>query len=300
MPVRDLARAILRSVVDQNDFVVRIREAFERDQTLFERVGCVVRAHDYRRFRPGALRVARKRHVGERRGDGDGRRLQIPLAIDEAERPVDYRMAAAPPFIRPGERDGAARALFERRANVHRRDFRLPGFAFADAVGARLGQQERLVAGDVLQPREIRAQLRLAMQIERKVEELGRRKVDVREQRIRPGGLRVLVQVAQEALDADASVPADHAGWNLVAERDRENRRMIRQLANVVDDLAANRALQPAVVEKRDMLRPRKAHHHAQAVPPGLVEQFAARRRVEPDRVDAERRHQAKILGDLL
>ena len=148
-------------------------------------------------------------------------------------------MAAAPPFVGPRERDRAARAFLERRADVHRRDLGLARFAFANAVGAGLGEQQRLVAGDVLQPREIRAQLRLAVQIdveradveEREIEKLGRRKVDVGEQAVRRRGLRVLVQVAQKALDADAAVPAHDAGRNLVAERERQHRRMIAELA---------------------------------------------------------------------
>ena len=108
-------------------------------------------------------------------------------------------MAAAPPFVGPGERDRAARAFFERGADVHRRDVRLARFAFANAVGAGLREQQRFLAGDVLQPREIGAQLGLAMQVdveradveEREIEKLGRRKVDVGEQAVRRRALGV-------------------------------------------------------------------------------------------------------------
>ena len=47
-----------------------------------------------------------------------------------------------------------------------RGDRRLPVQPFADAVGARLGEQQRLVAGDVLQPGEVRAQVGLAVQVD--------------------------------------------------------------------------------------------------------------------------------------
>ena len=65
--------------------------------------------------------------------------------------------------------------------------------AFADAVGARFGQQQRLVTGDVLQTREVRAQLALAVEIdveradveEREIEEFGGREVHVGEQAFR-------------------------------------------------------------------------------------------------------------------
>jgi len=49
---------------------------------------------------------------------------------------------------------------------VHRRDLGLAAFAFTNAVGARFGEQQRLMAGDVLEARYICAQLRLAMQID--------------------------------------------------------------------------------------------------------------------------------------
>jgi len=46
---------------------------------------------------------------------------------------------------------------------VHRRDLGLTRFAFAGAIGARLGQQQRLLSGNVLQSREVRAEFGLAM-----------------------------------------------------------------------------------------------------------------------------------------
>ena len=75
---------------------------------------------------------------------------------------------------------------------MHRRDLGLAGLALADGVGARFGEQQRLLAGDVLQARQIRAQLRLPMEIDiervqiekREIEELRGWKVDVREQAV--------------------------------------------------------------------------------------------------------------------
>ncbi len=93
---------------------------------------------------------------------------------------------------------------------MHRGDIGLSAFALANAVGARFREQQRLVAGDVLQAREIRAQLRLAVQIdvegaeveEREIEKFGRRKIDVREEVVRRLRLRFFVQIAEEPLDA--------------------------------------------------------------------------------------------------
>ena len=185
----------------------------------------------------------------------------------------------------------------------------LARFAFADAVGARLGEQQRLVAGDVLQAREIGAQLGLAVQVdveradveEREIEKLGRRKIDVGEQALGRCALGVLVQRAEEPLDAHAAVPADDAGGISLPSANSEHGGVIAELANLARRSRVRIvALQRAIVEKRDVLRPRQPDHDAQAVCARLRRAgrgAAACRRA--DRVDAELRHQAEVFGDL-
>ena len=220
----------LRAVVDEDDLVVGIGQPLERAQAVFERVGGVVGADDDRDARPRLLRAragngASANAAATAAAAGFGRRSRSTRPNAQSSTGV----AAAPPFVGPRERHRAARAFLERGADVHRGDRRLAVFAFADAVGARFGEQQRLVAGDVLQPREVGAQLGFAVQVdveradveEREIEKLGRRKVDVGEQAVRRRGLRVVVEVAQEALDAQPAVPADDAGRNLVAEREQ-------------------------------------------------------------------------------
>ena len=286
---------------------MRIGEALERREAVLERVGRVVRADDDGDFGPVALPLAGERRVFERRCDGQRRGLQMTIAIDEAELPVDHGMAAAPPLVGPRERNRAGRAFFERGADVHRRDVRLPLLALTKAVGARFRQKQRLLTRNVLQPREVRAKLGLAMQVdveradveEGEIEEFRRRKVDVREEAERRRVLRVVVQVAQKALDARASVPAHDARRNFIAEREHQHGRMVAELSHPRADLPTNAAFQAAIVEKRHVLRPREPDHDAQAVPGRLVQEIASRRRVRPDRVDAESRHLAEVLGDL-
>ena len=74
---------------------------------------------------------------------------------------------------------------------------------------------------------------------------------------------------------------------------------MIGELANRSHHVALDLVPQAPIVEKRDVLRPRQSDHDAQAVPRRFVEQIAARGRVHADGVDAERRHQAEVFGDL-
>src|SRR5262245_31589585 len=115
-------------------------------------------------------------------------------------------MAAAPPLVGPRERDRAARALLKCGAHVHRGDVRLSRFAFSNAVGAGLGEQQRLMTGNMLEAREVRAKLGLAMQVdverahveERQVEEFGRWKIDVREERIGRDVLRVTIEATKK------------------------------------------------------------------------------------------------------
>jgi len=100
-------------------------------------------------------------------------------------------------------------------------------------------------------------------------------------------------------LDAYVAVPADDAGRNLVAEREGENRRMIRELGHLSDECAPNVTRQAAVVEKRRVLGPRESDEYAQIVLDRLVQQRLRRRRVRADRVDAEGRHHAEVVGNL-
>ena len=75
---------------------------------------------------------------------------------------------------------------------------------------------------------------------------------------------------------------------------------MIAELADPGGDFAPDGALQRAVVEKRDVLRPRQPDHDAQPLPRGRVEQVAARRRIGADRIEAERGHLPEVGGHLM
>ena len=280
VPAPDVAGGIAGTVVDQDDFVVRIRQPIERGQAVFERVRGVVGADDDGHAGPRGPGRCGKRRVFEGLGHRDGRGFHAPLAIDEAERPVVHVVAAAPPLVGPREGHRAAGAFFERRAHVHGGNRGLALFAFSNRIGARFGQQQRFVAGDVLQPRQIRAQLGLAVQVhverahveEREIQEFSRRKVDVREQGSGRDRFRVVIQVAQKTFDAQAAVPTDHARRDFVAEREHERRGMIRELADLVADFAPDRPRQPPVVQERHVLRPRQTDHHPQSVARGLVQ----------------------------
>ncbi len=74
---------------------------------------------------------------------------------------------------------------------------------------------------------------------------------------------------------------------------------MIAELGDLRADVAADPAHQRAIVEERDVLRPRQSHHDPQTLARRGVEQLAARRRIGADGVDAERGHLAEVGRDL-
>ena len=262
MIVADLTRAIAGSVVDQNDFEIRILELFERRQAALERIGGVVRAHHDGHARPRQSGLPRKRRVLEGRRDRCRRRLDPPIPIDQTKGPIVNRMTTAPPFVRPAERDGTAGALLKRRADVHGGDFGLAVFAFANRVGARFRQEQRLLARDMLQAREIGAQLGFTMQVdvdgvqveERKIQKLGGREVHVGEELVGRCPFGVLIELAQKTLDPKAAVPAHDAWRNLVTEGDQGDRGMAAELTHSVQGLASDGSLERSIVEKGDML----------------------------------------------
>ena len=182
MRAANLARPVSRAVVHEDDFEVRIDQLLERSEVVLERVGGVVGAHDHRDLRPpGPLRRGKWR-VGECPGYGSCGRFRVAGAVDEPEVPVLDIEPATPPLVGPRECHCAAGPFLEGHAQVHRRDRSLALLAFADAVGASLGQQQRPGAGNVLQSRQVGSQVRFAVQVhvegadveEREVEELGR------------------------------------------------------------------------------------------------------------------------------
>ena len=87
---------------------------------------------------------------------------------------------------------------------------------------------------------------------------------------------------------------------DLVSERESEHRRMIRELADLSDELPPDLATEPSVVKKGDVLRPRQPDHDPQSVPARLIEQVAPWSRVCAEGVEAEARHEPEVIGDLL
>jgi hypothetical protein len=191
---------------------------------------------------------------------------------------------------------------------VHGGDACLPPEPLAQAVGSGLGEQERLGPGDVLQAREVGAQVGLGMQIDVEaadvvaveIEIFGRREIDVGQEAVGRALLAGVVEILKKAFDAALAVPADHRGRNLVADREHQHGRMRRQRSHGCGDLLADAPGQLPVAEKSDVLRPWHADHDAQAVPLRRVEEGHVGHGVDANRVEARLGHQAEVLFDLM
>ena len=185
-----------------------------------------------------------------------------------------------------------------------RGDERLAREALTQTVRSGFSQQQRPRAREMLQTREIAAQLGLSMQInvvgedvERvELEMLRGREVYISQQAIGCRAFHVFVELAQKPLYPPVAVPAHDSRGNLVAQREKQRRGVGRDLAHRSDRVAYDVSSELSVVEKWDVLRPRQSDHHPEAVPERGVEQGRGRRRVRAHRVDACGRHQDKVL----
>ena len=111
--------------------------------------------------------------------DAAQRELGTAFAVGEPEPPVLDGVAATPPVVGPREDERPAGALFEGNPKLHRRKRRLTLLPFAQAVGPTLSQQQRPVAGDELQVRQVGPQLRFAMQIHVERTDVEERQIEV-------------------------------------------------------------------------------------------------------------------------
>src|SRR6185437_12285718 len=99
--------------------------------------------------------------------------LRPTLAVDQAEGPILDEMSAGEPFVGPGEDEGAGHPHGEGGADLPGEDGALPLLALAHRIDAELGENERAIDGEVVQPRDVAAKGVLVMQIDVEAEEIG-------------------------------------------------------------------------------------------------------------------------------
>ena len=302
VPLADLERAVLRAVVDDDHLVVGVVERAQRlEAGVHGALGVVGADHDRDTRRSLEARRQRGRVLRLDRAVGG---LRLPVGIHQTEGPVGDLRAAGEPVVGPGEDEGAGHARLEAGADHPGEQLGLPVGALAQRVDAELGQHERLVLGDVLEPREVAAEVDLAVEVDVEgdevdevghVEVLGGRKVGVAHQRGGRALLHLVAQRAQEVAHAIGSVPAHDVGRHLVADEEAEERGMVAAGLARGAHGAADLRHQGLVVEEADVLRPRDGDQHAQPVLGGAVEEPARRHGEGAEAVHAELRHEPEV-----
>ena len=160
----------------------------------------------------------------------------------------------------------------------------------------------------MLEAGQIGTQLRLAMQIhverddiqKRQLEVFGRRVVDIGAQTVGRRILRHLVQLPQKPLHPHTAKPPCHGGRHFVPESEEQHGGVAAQTADGGLHLPPDTTAQSTVIEKRQMLRPRHAHHQTEPVAGRFIDQRRWRQGVEPHRVEPELRDGPEIARDLL
>ena len=81
-------------------------------------------------------------------------------------------MTAGEPFVRPGKDEGAGDAGLECGVHLPRQDAPLFLLSLAERIDTEFGQHQRLVEGDIVQPRDVSAEGGLVVQIDVEADEI--------------------------------------------------------------------------------------------------------------------------------
>jgi hypothetical protein len=301
---RDVAAPVGRAVVDDDYLHLGVVDLEKTLARLPNRSGPVERADDHRDARPVARRG--EGNLVECSGQGNQRRLRPAGAVSDAEGPVLDLVTTAVPLVRPREHERAGASGLEDRSDLPLEGCRLPLLAVPAAVQAHLREQERPIAGLVLQAGEVCVEPVAALQEDvhgtevekRELEVLRRRIVDIRDQAFGIRVLRRVVESLDEPLDPLPSVPADDGSGNLVADRVAEHGRVPCARRDAFSYALNDRAGAIPVLQKRDVLLPGDADEHTEPVLSGEVEEPLGWDGVRPDRVDTVLRHRGEVGRD--
>src|SRR5262249_27245560 len=152
-----------RAVVDDDDLERRVPQSRDGAQALGERRRAVVRANDDGDEGPGPVEPP-DAVVGlpyrPERGFG------LASAIGDAEVPIEHLVVAAMPFVRPGEDERPRATRVERDADLRLQPFRLLAESLAAAVDPDLGDEQRFLGCEILETRQVPADLAGLVEIE--------------------------------------------------------------------------------------------------------------------------------------
>ena len=172
-----------------------------------------------------------------------------------------------------------------------------------DGVHAEFGEDERFVARQVLQAREIADEVALAMEINIVAVEIdlarqqvfGRRKIRVGRERARVVLLDDADEPVEEFLHARRAVPAHEVGRNFIVDEKAEHGRVTGVGDGGLGHVALDRPHGLTIVEEEDALVPRNGDHDADALGQCQIEEPPRGGVIDADDIDAEFAHEAQI-----
>ena len=164
----------------------------------------------------------------------------------------------------------------------------------------------------MMQPLEIRSEVRPLLQIHIHREEvgiardqvLGARVGGVAEKLVRGAGAPGVDKLLQKELHSARSHPADEGLFDLIADEESDDTGMIPQSRGHSADRFQDLPLQGAAAYEIDMIRPGDADDQLQAEPRGLPQQWHRRRVIQTHRIEtkmldvSEIRHESRILRE--
>jgi hypothetical protein len=301
---RDRRDVVLGTVVDDDHLEVRVLDAGEPLEAVAERARAVVAADHDRDTRPRV--VGRERHLAHGALDGGERRFGRAVAVGEAERPVVDVFPAPVPLVGPRINERTRCARRERGAHLPGEGLGLAQLAVAHAVEPDLGQHQRSIAGEVLEPGEVGLQPVAILEVdveaveveERQLQVLGGGIVDVRDQR---AGILLADERAQSldvALDAAGADPAHDRRRDLVRDREREQRRVAEARPRGGDERVLVLTAPATFADVADGALATEADEQPEPVLERKVQQPARRRRVRAHGIEAVARHEREIAVD--
>src|SRR5205807_8555491 len=201
----DFERSVARAVIDDDDLVVGVVEHCERSQALIHRPLGIVGADHYRDPRVALQR--RRQYAGVLPHYLVERRFRPAFPVDQTEGPVLDQMTAGEPFVGPGENESASDTRLEGGVYLPGQDSSLPLLSLTERIYTEFGQHERLVEGDIVQPRDVSAKSGLVVQVDVEADEIGeidrqifgRWIIGVADQRLRMLGLGADDEASEKA-----------------------------------------------------------------------------------------------------
>src|SRR5581483_10058701 len=141
------------TIIQEDDFVIGIIEAFQRIEACAKGAAAFVTGHDD--GNPGVALQRKIWRLAKRGLDGVKRILRLTVGGGQTEMPILHALAGVPPVIGETENDRPGKTGAEGGFDLPGEDFAFAVLAFAGGVDAKFAKEERLGISDHLQAREV-------------------------------------------------------------------------------------------------------------------------------------------------